>query len=292
MRRPLFWLLLPPLGFCGCGDDKNGNNEKCDPEILQPEPAGAPTQKADGRLTCLGDNAPSPPSGGGLELVGYVRTLADPDATQPAAAQLPAQVEAFDSDDTSLGVAFADRNKVGRAAVGVPITSTGFVGYTVTTCTTAFTDPCPDDYIPWRMHVSRPVTDTTFAGWTWLTTQAEADTRAAALGITLDPAAGILVGVIHDCDGFGVENAVIEIDGSTSGLYFVEGFDVVEIDTRTFTSSTGRFLMPNRAPGPVDVKAFGRLAAGGPLTLLSSVRGVIEAGRMTALALQPRVACD
>ena len=259
----------------GCGSEENGDDNDSEPvETLTPEPAGAPSETVDGRWTCLGAEAGGP-SGAAIELVGYVRTLSDPTASaDPPAAEL----EAFTSSGTALDSAFSDPSKAGRVALSVPVTSKGFDGYTVTSIT---------GYLDWRMHTSRPVTDTSQAGWAWMTTQAEADTQASNLSITLDAGKGILVGVVHDCDGFGAQFSVVEVQGDTGSVYYVEGFDVVS--SRTYTSSTGRFALANVEPGTVTVKAFGRLESGGPLTLLSTATAGVEAGRMTAVAMEPRL---
>ncbi len=281
-RISLAWTAIASLSLllAGCPNEEgNGADAGVDTtpaETLDPEPADAPTQVHDGRLTCVGNNAPASPAGTVLELTGYVRTLADPDATKAPPA---ARVEAFTKSGTSIGVGFADPSpgKDGRVSVTVPITKAGFTGHTVVS------EP---GFLDWRFENSRPITDMTFTGWAWLTTADEVSARTLALGITQDPANGILVGAVHDCDGFGVEYAMVSIDGKLEAPLFVEGFDVV--DNRHFTSDTGRFVVPNLSPGEVEVKAFGRLKKGGPLTLLSSITVTIEAGRISAAAMQPR----
>lgn len=275
MKRLLPWLL--PLIVLGCGPGPNGNGDP-PAEILDPEPVGAPVEQADGRLTCVGNDEQSPPDSSVLELVGYVRTLADPDAVSPTPA---ASIEAFTADGVSLGTTFADPAKDGRATVAVPVTSDGFTGYVVVTA---------PGYLDWSFSVSRTVTNTDFAAWAWLTTRAEADQQAAAVGIVLDSIQGLLVGVVHDCDGFGVRYSVVQVGGSTDDIHYVEGFGAVA--GRTFTSETGRFVAANLPPGTVSVKAFGRLEAGGPLVLLSSAQVVIEADRIHAVALLPRVGLE
>jgi len=242
-------------------------------ETLTAEPAGAPTAVIDGRQDCLGKNAPKPAAPGAMELTGYVRTLADPSATkQPP----PAKVTAFTKDGAQLGVSFADIEKSGRVSVSIPVKAEGFTGYALVAYT---------GFLDWRFQTSRAVTDTDLTAWAWLTTPDEAKSRATALGLTIDETKGILVGAIHDCDEWGVQNVVVTTS-SQDKVFYVEGFDLSK--DRTFTSETGRFVFANVAPGTVKVKAFGRLKAGGPLTLLASIEAVVEAGKMTAVGLQPR----
>lgn len=265
-------LLATLLLGCPTGDDDDTVE---DVETLTPEPAGAPTGVVDGRLTCLGDNAPPAPIGGAVELTGYARTLADVTAVDepPEFA-----VEVFSGSGASLQTAASNPGNDGRVTVTVPISAAGWDGWVLITA---------DGYVDLRFASSRPTTNTDFAGWSWSATRAELDAMAADAGVTLDPSLGLLVGASHDCDGFGMENVVIVVDSDPDAAWYVEGFDVV--DTRTFSSVTGRFAVPDVAPGPVVVKAFGRLEAGGPLTLLSSISTEVEAGGMTAVALEPRV---
>ncbi len=69
-----------------------------------PEPAGAPTTLADGRLTCLGNNAPPPAATDQILLPGWCRYYSDPTANMGAPA---AKVAAFDDSGLPLGsVAF------------------------------------------------------------------------------------------------------------------------------------------------------------------------------------------
>jgi len=75
------------------------------------------------------------------------------------------------------------------------------------------------------------------------------------------------------------------VGGSNEGVVYVEGFDLAP--ERSFTTDTGRFVVPNVPPGPVQVEAYGRLEDGGPLVLLSRIEATVEAGRITAVDLQP-----
>lgn len=273
--------------LAACGDDGGGSDggdtggdtdEPGDPETLA-DFDGAPTESVDGpstRLTCLGDNQPESPTDSVLQLTGYVRTLADPDADEEVPS---ATVEAFAADGTSLVTGFADPSKSGRVAVSVPVTDAGWTGYAIAS---------HDGYMSWRFQSSRAVTSTAVNGWAWLTTTAERDALADDLGVTVEADTGILVGTVHDCDVFGTEFAVVTVDGDRSGVYYIEGFAPVE--GRTWTSSTGRFVVPNLTPGAYEIKAWGRLEAGGELVLLSVVAdATVEAGQMTAISLQPRV---
>ena len=277
MYRSSFLLALLSTPFVlagGCGGDDDAADAVV-VETLVPEPAGAPAEVADGRLPCLGNNDPGAPDGTVIELVGYVRTYADPTAAAPPPA---AAIDAFNAGGTALGSGFADPSKDGRVALSVPVQQDGFTGYVIITA---------PGYVDYRFQTNRPVAATEANGWTWLVTPAELDSFAIALGTTVDPARGHVIGGVHDCDNFGVGSAVITVGGASEGISYLDTFDVNA--TRTFTDPGGRFLMPNVAPGPVVVKAYGRLAAGGPLTLLSSVQTVVTAGAITAVALQPRV---
>lgn len=271
-------LLAALLVGCPTGDDDDTTAEEV--EILDPEPAGAPTGMVgpDARLTCLGDNAPPPPAGGAVELTGYARALDDPTAEEEPP---EFEVEIFDGSGGSLQTTFSNPGNDGRVTVSVPITSDGWDGWAVASAA---------GYVDMRFQSSRPTTDTAFSGWSWSATQADLDASAMDLGVTLDSSRGVLVGASHDCDSFGMENVVITVGGDAEVAYYVEGFDAV--DTRTYTSVNGRFAVPNVAAGSVVVKAFGRLEAGGPLTLLSSITTAVEAGGMTAVALEPRVGIE
>lgn len=265
------WLLL--LVACPHPSDTT-DTDVPDVEILDPEPAGAPVDVTDGRLTCVGNNAPTAPVGGAVELTGYVRTLADPGA---ASAPPAAQIAVFDADGNALGTTFADPSKDGRVAITVPVPDTGFTGWVLVTDV---------DHLDWRFRTSRPVTSSAVDGWTWLVTPDERDAKAAELGVTPAATDGVLIGVVHDCDGFGVANVIVVVDGDPTGILYTEGFDLST--TRTYTSTSGRFVLPI-ASGAVTVKAFGRLEASGPLILLSSVESQVDAGAISAVALEPRV---
>ena len=269
------FLFITLLAACPPVDD----DDTVDPvETLDPEPSGAPTAVADGRLTCLGDNAPPEPLGGAVELTGYARALVDPTAEDepPEFA-----VEIFSPSGGSLQTGASNVGNDGRVNISVPIDDSGFEGYALVTA---------DTFVDVRFKSSRPTTNTDFGGWTWSSTQAELDAAAADLGVTLQAGDGLLMGSAHDCDAFGMENVVIVVDGDAGLAYYVEGFDAV--DSRTYTSSSGRFVVPNVSPGDVVVKAFGRLESGGPLTLLSSITTEVVAGTVSAVALEPRVGLE
>lgn len=284
MPRPFHALLfaltpaLSVLGACPGGDD----DDAVPVPILEPEPAGAPDDIADGldrdgrtTLGCLGRNEPDPPEGTNLLLVGWARTLADP--ANDGEAQPSAQAEAFDETGASVGMAFSDTGN-GRVTITVPVRETGFLGSIQVQS---------DGFVDQRFRSSRPVTGTTAAAWTWLVTQAELDGMAADASVELEGGTGILVGSVHDCDVFGVANAVIRAGGSTEGVFFFDEFAVAP--ERTFTAESGRFAIPNVAPGVVTVEAFGRTRDGGPLELLSTAEVEVSAGMVSAVDLQPRV---
>lgn len=238
--------------------------------------AGAPTAVVGGAWACAGKSQGTV-TGGSVELNGYVRLLGDPEAKQAVPA---ATVEAFTLAGASLGKSYADPSKAGRVALSVPVKPAGFDGYAVIS---------HDGFLDFRLHSSRKVVSTDLAGWAWLATQAEVDSRAKAIGIPLESGKGLLVGAVHDCDGFGAANAVVEVGGSlNTTVLYAEGFDLVA--KRTFTADSGRFAVANLPAGPVTVKAFGRAKAGGKLQLLSKIETTIVAGKMTAVDLAPRAA--
>ena len=278
------WLTtcVAALMLSGCPSENGEETPKPPAEKLVPEPAKPPPAATDGdaRLSCVGSNALKTMKGNAIELVGYVRTLADPDANEPPP---KARVEAFTESGESLGESFADpqKGKDGRVSLTVPAQKTGFTGYAMVTHA---------GYLDWRLKNSRPLTTTEFNGWAWLTTPDEVVANGLAIGVTQTAANGILVGAVHDCDGFGVQYAVVQIDGETEGVRYVEGFELSK--ERTFSSDTGRFVLPNAKPGKHVIKAFGRLEKGGPLTLLSMVEATVEAGKMTAVAMQPRIGVE
>lgn len=274
MNRLHPWILLAlALGLSACDGGPTAPAAEPVVETLAELP-NAPTEVVDGRMTCIGKGG-VPGAAGALEVNGYVRTLADPEAKKEVPA---AKVEVFLPDGTSIGTGFADSTKAGRVAISVPVKATGFEGYSVVS---------QGGFLDWRLSSSRPITTTDIAGWAWLSTQDEINSRAKALGFELKAGTGILVGAVHDCDGFGVANAVVVVGSSSSNLvYYMEGFDIAA--ARPYTSLTGRFVTANLPAGELTVKAFGRLKASGPLTLLSSAKVTIEAGRMTAIDLAPR----
>lgn len=272
------WLLVlaAPLAFACSGGDDDDDADAAPAEILSPEPAGAPTVVADGSLGCMGRNDPDPADPGNLELTGYVRTLADQGAT--AEPPLPAvEVEAYSSGGALLASAFSDPTKDGRVAIAVPVQEEGFTGY-VQVSDAAF--------LPYRFQSNRPVTSNDVDGWAWLATQAEVDQWATDLGVTYDSSRGILIGSIHDCVNFGIGATVLQVAGETDGVFYVSDIDPAPGDT--YTDVSGRFVVPNLTPGNKVVKAFGRLEASGPLTLLASGEFEVVAGTITSVDLQPK----
>jgi len=263
------------LTACPPTDDTGETGDLPDPEILDPEPADAPSDEPEGRLTCVRNNKPADPTSTQLEVTGYVRTLADPDAEEEVPA---AGVELFNSTGTSLGVAFADASKDGRVAVSIGIGDEGYTGYAMVT---------HEDYMDWRFQSSLPITDTSFNGWTWLVTEEDRDAVITDLGLTVTAGDGYLVGVVHDCDAFGVSNAVVTVDGSTDGVIYLNTFQ--PDPTRTYTGASGRFIVPEPALGTAEIKAYGRLEAGGPLVILSSVTTTVEGDEISAVGLEPRI---
>ncbi len=285
---------LPTMPACGGG---GGGSPDAAPniEILEPEPTGAPTATvlaADTELGCLGKPADAP-TGTAVELPGYVRTLADPTAETPPPV---AKVEAFTAGGDALGSGFADPTKQGRVAVSVSFTGGGFDGYVMVT---------EAGYLDYRFQTNRPISAATVNGYAWLVTADEVATWATTLGVTADPAKGILVGGVQDCQAFALENIVVQVNSVTDGVQYPDGPTPVVCPTgascarpftavagATYTNETGRFLLPNVAPGPVTVKAFGRLTAGGPLTLIATIQTNVAAGGITAVSLLPRMGAE
>jgi len=274
------------LAACPAGDDDDD-----DAPILVPEPPGAPEEVADGTdeegrttLGCLGRNAPDPPEAAHVTLLGWVRAWADP--TNTADRSPDAAVEAFDETGTWLASAASDIVS-GRLAMTVPIREAGFLG-------SVMVHPVneADGYWHQRFVWSLPVTGTTMAGWSWLVTADEIASLAATAGVEIDPDRGILAGAVHDCDGFGVANAVIRWGDRTDGVeHLVQRGDPAAFDLEpglTFTTETGRFAIPNVEPGVIAVEAYGRLEAGGPLVLLSHAEIEVSAGIVSAVGLEPR----
>ena len=245
-----------------------------DVEILTPEPLGAPTASADGRLTCLGTNVPADVVGTSITLAGWTRTLADP--TNSGGVQPAARAEAFDPTGVSLGTAFSDTGN-GRLAISVPSRSSGFEGWVEITA---------DGFLDTAFYSSHRYTNNEIAGWVWLTTAAERDANAAVASVTVEAGTGILVGAIHDCDVFGTANVVIRYGGRTDGVVYFDRF--APAPGATFTDASGRFAVANVPPGPLVVQAFGRLMPGEPLILLSRADVTITADKITEVDLQPR----
>lgn len=244
-------------------------------EVLDPEPAGAPADPVDGRWTCLGDEEHPSWGPGSLQLTGYIRTLADPTSLE----QPPAvTIEAFDEDDNAVGTGFSDPSHGGRVNLSVPVDASGFKGHLLLTF---------PGYLDYRYQASRPFSTSFFTGWAWLTTAAERDAQAAAVGVDVPSDARVMIGAVHDCDGFAVSNAVVTIDDNTDGMLFVEGFEAVA--GHTFTTTSGRFVVPEVGGGRLSVAAWGRLEAGGPLQLLGRVDAEGVPGGISAVSLEPRI---
>ena len=262
------------LAGCSSGDaDPDAGEQLPDLVELSPEPAGSPTEAVKGRLECHRKNDPGPATAAAVELNGYVRVLADPTAKKDPPA---AKVEIFDAAGTFLDDAYADPTKSGRISVSVPVPKSGFRGHARVTF---------KGYVPTRFTSSRPTTRGDLAGWVWMATEAELEARAKALSTTLDKGKGVLLGSVHDCDLFGIENAIVTVDGEAAATRYTEGFELSA--SRTFTSDAGRFAVPNLAPGKVLVQAWGRLDARDPLVLLSTREVTIEAGVISSVDLQP-----
>lgn len=292
-RALAFALLLLTVTFLwGCPDPVEPPVEEAVP-VLSPEPEGAPTETADGRLSCAGNNAPEEMTGTTVQLLAYVRLYSDPDndaETVPAA-----QVEAFDETGLSIGTSFSDTSN-GRVSMSVSVRSGGFTGSVAVTL---------DGYIDWVFSSSRaftpPRSDEPPSGWAWLLTPAELDDFATDLEITQTEGNGLLVGAVHDCDGFGVGAAVVVIDDETDGVIYFDdpayqnsesgiGAGHFAADSEaTFTQTGGRFAVPNLAPGNYTVAAYGRRSTSGSLQLLSTTEVSVAADTITAVDLQPRV---
>lgn len=289
MRRPLLALVLATLA--GCPGNGGGEPDAEPVEILDPEPAGAPTgtvQVSTPALSCLGKPVDAPTTSA-VELPGYVRLLSDPTAL---AAPPAAQVDAYTAGGELLNTGFADPTKQGRIAVPVSFTGDGFDGYVVVTQT---------GYLDYRFQTNRAVNVPQVNGYAWLMTSGDVDTWEGTLGVSQLDTNGILLGSVFDCEAFPLENVVITIEGDASGVYYPDGPTPSACPTgvtcaqpfanaagATYSNGTGRFFAANQPPGNITVKAFGRLTSGGPLTLLASIDTVITADAITAVALQPR----
>ncbi len=140
-------LTLSTLPSASCG-----GSPPAEGPILETEPPGAPVNVAEGRLSCLGNNTPTPTILRELTLPGYVRALAD--AANLSGSQPEPEVEAFDSTG-SLGSAIATTGD-GRVAFAVPIEETGFLGWIRVSGA---------GFVPSSLYSSRPHTSTAVAGW-------------------------------------------------------------------------------------------------------------------------------
>ncbi len=270
--------------LAGCGPTPPSDQV----ETLTPEPAGAPTAVADGRLTCLGNNPPPQVTSQQVVLPGWTRFFTDPTATNDGASQtpvhaVPARIEAFSSNGASLGSTFASATD-GRAALTVPITGSGFTGHLEATCD-AMCAGGAAGLIDYHFWTNRPYTQPQTAGWAWMMSQADLTAVATKAGVTVDGSKAIAAIAVHDCDGFGVGNAVVTVGGSASGGIYFDGFDAT---AGTFTAASGRVAFANLPPGSTEVKAFGRTDAGGPLTLLASITVDLKPGVITGIDLEPR----
>lgn len=259
---------------CGKGADTGDTAYEFEPEILESEPAGAPSDATAARMTCLGTERLPEVSGSSLELTGYIRTLADPEASEEPPV---AEVTVYSPAGDELAVTYPDASegKDGRVAVTVPVTDEGFTGTVGVTY---------EGYLDWTFTPSRAVTTATYNGWVWLFTAEDRDAAAAAAGLSASGSDGLLVGAVHDCDGFGVDSAVVLVDGMDGALY-TSGFD---LDAgATWTGSSGRFVVDGLSAGPAEVSAYARLESGGPLVLISRTTVELTAGGVSAVSLDP-----
>ncbi len=231
-----------------------------------------------GRFTCLGDNEPAAPEGDTIVLSGYVRALSDPGAIQLT---LEAPLEVFGADGASVGNTASDPSDSGRVAVTVSVDDAGFAGWANIT---------HSGYLDLRLASSRAATSSELTAWAFMITPEEADAETVALGLSRDPGLGVVVGSVHDCDGFGSDNAVVTLNGAPDDVAYVSGFSLSP--TATYTASSGRFVFPNVAVGPVTIQAWGRADANGPLELLSAIDTVVAAGTVSAVSLEPRAGRD
>lgn len=269
-------LLAATLGGCG----PNPPVEQV--ETLTPEPPGAPSALADGRLTCLGNN-PSPPSSSNqVVLPGWIRYYTDPTAGKKVTPA--ARVEAFSTSGASLGVSFASKTD-GRVEVTVPIASNGWTGHVEATCDAACTGTA-QGLVEYDFWTNRVYTQPEVAGWAWMISHDDLTALAAKNMVTVDDSKAIAAIGVHDCDHFGIGNAVVEVNGSVSGGIYLEGFDVAP--GKAYSAASGRVVFPNLPPGDAVVKAFARTVAGGPLTLLASITVKLKAGAITGIDLEPR----
>ena len=299
-HRLLYLSLCAALLGCGGEDDDPAAQEHpaLSGKRLEVEPAGAPPPSATAgylevkvenasRLTCLATDYLPEAGSSTVTLPGYVRSLADPGAKGGASSIPEVVIQLFGADGIQLAPdQFPDKAKKGRVAisVGLPDKEQGFAGHAWLKSQPEAGEP--KEFLDYRFQVSRPVKSTSFAAWAWMTTQTEVDERAKAL-VEVQPDQGIVFGAVHDCDGFGVPNAIVLVDGEAADVYYVEGFEIEK--SRTYTSETGRFVAPNISPGKVRVEAYGRLEPEGPLILLSSMETEVVSGAISAVALEPRI---
>lgn len=295
------WPIVCALVFlvlrCGGGDE----GEPGEPPILDPEPAGAPQALVEplGDVTvCLGANEPEAPDGTFVELLGYARYLANPHACPDNPARSaecggfevppgrenspPAHVVAFDASGAEIGDAYAN-NTNGRISIEVPVTEEGFTGHVEATYDEA-------EMAEYHIYSSLAYTSERYNGWAWMASRTDLEALAADAGVTLDAGAAVISGSVHDCNVLGAENAVVRVAGSTDGVLYADGFDLSP--GFTYTDASGRFAVPNVAPGAVTVEAFGRVEADGPLVLLSRADVQAVAGAIVAVDLQPRAGVD
>ncbi len=245
-------------------------------------------------LSCPGEQ--TPPGSTSLGLSGFVRTLADPTAltTMPSA-----EIAVFDPGGTQLATSYSNPGMDGYATAVIPINNQGFSGYGIVTA---------PGYLDQRLQRNRLVTYTEQWFFAWLITQAEVDSWGAMLGVKQAANNGILMGTAVDCDGFGLRDVVVKIDGNDQSVVYVDGprlydhpSDPMDCMTdhscshpfapmlqRTATALTGRFVVPNVAPAsPVLVETFGRLDENGPYGKMASMAVEVVAGSVTAVALYP-----
>jgi len=296
------------VGVTGCpGEEGEGPRCVSDAEVvavLEPEPMGAPEGTAEeADLLCIGCE-PAPVSAGNIQLLGYLRTYSDPDY---ADCVLPeGRIEAFDESGTPLAMGFpnTDPDEGGRVDFSIPIRAQGFRGWVHLTS---------DGFVPLSLRSTRPLVDPAAqpVGWGFLMTTDEIAAVAAEAGVTIEAGRGIIQGAVHDCEGFGIENAVVRIAGSSDGTrYFIDSEQPsrsrcglnpamsVRSDhftlaaSRTYTSTSGRFAVANIDPGVVTVEAFGRRAAGRPLELLSRADVTVIADEIAAVDLAPRMGLE
>ncbi len=276
---------------CGPDDEDETGVELL---TLETEPAGAPADLADGRLTCLGGKAPAAATGETIQLLAWIRTWADPD--NDGELQPSARVEALDDAGTSLGVSFSDTGG-GRTTLSIPTRTDTFSGTLVATA---------DGYLDWHFRSSQvyapPASGDPPAGWAWLITEEELAGEAIEAGVMLEAGTGFLVGAVHDCDGFGVSNALIRWSDNFDGVTYLDDPSYQDSESgvgsdhfmpavdATATAFGGRFVIPNVAPGTVTVEAFVRVEAGGPLVRMSVVDVTVVPDAITSVDLQPIIA--